>query len=648
MTKEKENLLLTQVAEEIQFDRAHKQAKMPSWRANENMYYAKKTPSDDARANVELGRMQEFVHTLLSKIDDPLLFEFEKRKPSQTRRVDRLNALRLFDRDRDDWDMKDIVGKKQCIIYGRAIYNYAASSLNGYESMLENVDVYDFLIDPNAGGIDIERANHLGRYGVIKTRKELENVANGRSKSKYDKAAIKELLAGPGNSYEQTEEERNKENREAAIYKNKRNSNLVENDKFVFWEWYTTFEGERYYVLFTERGNKAIRIVPLTEVFESGLWPFWSYSAFPDLTEFWTPSFCDYIRETLMAQSVSINQMLDNAEQINKPMKVIDATAITDKNQLKYRKNGFIDVKNGVNVNAAIKVIETPSIETPIKVYQILDGIQERSSGITAAAAGVADTDGRATIYEGNQQNTSDRFGLFNKSYKHGHKRFAHLYEYGVREHLSKKVAVEILGPDGMDIEMINRNDIFKKGDKFGVIVSSTNAEISMSESKKRGQAAYFSSLLNNPAVNQKKVIESLGTLTGVDQEVIRALLDVTEYGEGDIMSEASRDVEDILDGKEVVPNRRANAAYKQYIVNYMDDHFPGRTNGMDTEQFDRLAMYVAALDEVVMSNTLRKAQEEAAKMMKAESQGGNESAAMQPPGPAQPLQDVIQQNAQL
>jgi hypothetical protein len=38
--------------------------------------------------------MQEFVHTWLSKIDNPLTFKFTKRKESQLKRVERLNALR--------------------------------------------------------------------------------------------------------------------------------------------------------------------------------------------------------------------------------------------------------------------------------------------------------------------------------------------------------------------------------------------------------------------------------------------------------------------------------------------------------------------------------------------------------------------------
>ena len=47
----------------------------------------------------------------------------------------------------------------------------------------------------------------------------------------------------------------------------------------------------------------------------------------PDLTEFWTPS-CGLCTGDLHGQDVSVNQMLDNAEAINKPQKVVNVLAI--------------------------------------------------------------------------------------------------------------------------------------------------------------------------------------------------------------------------------------------------------------------------------------------------------------------------------
>lgn len=648
MTETEQSLLLTQINTELDTARLHKQGKIPNWKKNESMYYGQKQAGDEARANVDLGRMQEFVHTLLSKIDDPLVFEYKKRKLSQERRVARINAVRDYDRDRDNWDMKDIVGKKQAIIYGRSIYHYTASSLHGYQPHLDNTDVYDFQIDPNVGGIDMERAFYMGRYGVIKTRKELEAIASSRKKSKYDKNAIKTLLAGGSNKTDNTREELDKRNRKHANQQTRVHEHY-DNDIFVFWEWYTTFNGVRYYVLYNEQGNKAIRVCPLTDIFSSNLWPFWSFAAFPDLTEFWTPSYCDYVREIFLAQNVSINQMLDNAEQINKPGKIINASAIPDKSQLKYKRGGnVIEVATSVPIGQAIQLVETPSIDTPLRVYDALEGITDRVGGVTAAASGVSDTGGRSTIYEGNMQNVADRFGLFNKSYKHGHKRFGMLYEYGIREHMTKKTAIEVLGPDGIDIEMVSKFDIFRKNDEFALMVVSTNAEVAQSEQKKRAQAAYLSSLMNNPAVNQKEVIQQLGLITGVDQDTIRRLLDVSEFAEAELISEASRDLEELKDGKTVAPNRKANTAYMQYIVNYMNDHFPGRANGLEEEQYDRIARYAASLNEIIVGNTIRQAQEMQRKSLEAGVQNPEQpeqGGGMIQPSPAQPMQDVINQN---
>lgn len=636
--KETRKKIEAQVLDEISHARRFKQGKVKNWNLNEDLYYGKKVHSKEARANVDLGQMQEHVHTLLSKIDSPLTFKFLKRKEAQLKRVERLNSIKDFDADRDYWDIKDIAGKKQCIIYGRAVYSYAASSENGYQPHLENVDIYDFLVDPDAGGIDLERGRYMGRYGVIKDINDLK-----KDKS-YIQDEVKQLADGYGNSTESSQEETNKNNRVYANKHDKAQKDLATKDKFVFWEWYTTYEGERYYVLITESGGRAIKVCKLTDLFESNAWPFWTFAAYPDLTEFWTPSPSDYVREIIMAQAVSINQMLDNAERVNKPMRVVDTSAVSNLAELKYRKDGYIKANGGMAANA-VKIQETPAINTPIEVFNTLERIKAAASGVTAGAKGVEDTDGRATIYEGNQANVADRFGLFNKSYAFGYKRFAQLWEHGVREHLTKKIAVDIIGPDGIEVQDISRRDIFRKNDEFAVMTEQSNAELALSEQRKRSAGAFYSAVLGMQGlVNMKFAIERLGKIAGEGDEDIRQLLDVDQYGNAELMSEAERDIESIVDGKMIKPNRAANAAYKQRFVDYMLDN----EENMDDDTLQRMVQYVSSLDEVIMSNTIRQAQDQARKEQEAMMQG--QGGAQRPPqlrqpGPAQPLQDVIQQN---
>src|SRR5437879_296783 len=108
ISKDKRDKIVAQALQELIFARRYKQGKVANWQKNEDLYYGKKTAPQESRANVDLGRMQEFVHTLLSKIDNPLVFKFTKRKESQLKRVARFNALRQTDQQADDWDIKDI------------------------------------------------------------------------------------------------------------------------------------------------------------------------------------------------------------------------------------------------------------------------------------------------------------------------------------------------------------------------------------------------------------------------------------------------------------------------------------------------------------------------------------------------------------
>lgn len=608
INKQTRDKIVAQSLNELQFARTFKQGKTRNWKINEEMYYGKKIPVDSSRTNVDLGKMGGFVHTILSKIDNPLTFKFIKRKDSQLQRVSRLNALRQIDQQNNNWDIKDIVGKKQAVIYGRTIYSYYADSVNGYESHLENVDVYDFLIDPSAGGIDIELAMYMGRYGVVKTKSQIKQ---GIKDGFYLKYEANELIQGSGNADESTQEKTNQMSRTYDQNLTSAKKEMGNTDKYKFWEWYTTYEGDRYYVLMTS-GGACIRCELLIELFESDTFPFWTWASFPDLTEFWTPSYCDYVREIFMAQSVSINQMLDNAEQINKPQKIVNVGAIENLTELKYRKDGYIKVKKDFDVQKALQTLQTPSIDTPLRVYDTLEMIQQSESGVTAGERGVSDTQGKVGIYEGNKASAADRFGLLNKSYTFGYKRFAALYEHGVREHLLKKTAVDILGPDGVEIQMVSRKDIFWKGDKFGIMVESSNAELALSEDEKKQKIMFLNNNSRNPTINQKKSFELQASIVGLEEGEVRQLLDTSDYGDEELMSEAERDIELILDGQKIKPNSAATTAYKQRFVDYMQDN----EEDISEEQFKVMVEYVFSLDQVIARNMARLFQQKKMQMM--------------------------------
>lgn len=614
-------LIVAQSLREILWARKYKQGKIKNWQSNEQMYYAMKVPMPEARSNVELGKMQEFVHTLLSKIRRPLVFKYAKRKESQIKRVKLLNAVREADRKNDNWDIKDLVGKKQLVIYGRDIYSYYADSVDGiYKPHLTNVDVYDFLIDPAAGGIDLEVAKYMGDYGVIYMREELEDGIKGGN---FIKTSTQEILDGIGNNTEVTQEETNKLTRmygQHTIGKKE----LQNADKFKFWRWITTYKGIRYYLLLQERAGRAIRIDPLTDLvsatdkFPKGAFPYWTAAAFPDLTEFWTPSYCDYVREVFMAQNVSIDQMLDNAEAINKPMKKVNVNMIENIAELKYRKDGIIKVKADFSVNQAVEIVTTPSIDTPLKVYEALEGIHEKASGVTSDSKGTSDPDGKVAIYEGNKKEISDRFGLLDISYSFGYDRFARLHEIGIRDNLTKRVAIDLIGPEGIEQVMVSRRDLFKRDDQFNVIVESSSDEMMETSAEKQVKYEFIQKYIDaqtasrnqNPnaplLINPTKAFEIQAKVVGFKPEQIKELLDVQDYGDDGVIGEAERDIESILNNENIKPNSVANGAYMQRFIDYLTDH----EEDMDDKTFQRFVVYLDSLGQNVGINTARAIQQ--------------------------------------
>ena len=99
---------------------------------------------------------------------------------------------------------------------------------------------------------------------------------------------------------------------------------------------------------------------------------------------------------------------------------------------------------------------------------------------------------GRLGIYEGNQENSADRYGLIYDSYTMSLERFALLYQIGVRDNLTKKKAIERIGPNGVETEMISKRDIFKKGDEFTVLIEATNADKILSNSEQKAKFMFF------------------------------------------------------------------------------------------------------------------------------------------------------------
>ncbi len=603
------DLITAQVLNEIQFARDSRKPKIMNWWKNEDLYYSnKKLHSGDERANVNLNEAQGFVQTFLAKINNPFNYKYVKGEEADLKAANIANALKEKDAKVGRWSFKAMLARIQLIIYGRFIFEYHASSKGGYKSHLSNVDVYQFLIDPSCGGEDIEKAFYLGRGNIIKSKKDIKD---GIKSGKYLKTEGNELISTEeGNLADETQEDRDASNRWITLVQKMKV--LFQPGQWKFWEWYTTYEGVRYYVLITEQGGRAIRICPLKEMFKTEKYPFFTAAAYPDLTEFWTPSPLDGVREAIMAKATSINQMIDNGEAINRPMKAFDVDAVKNPALLKFRKDGLIPVKAGVNINEAVQFFPTTPIQTAIQVYEKLGEIIDINSGVTAGTKGQA-TETQVGIYEGNQANVRDRFSLIGDSEADAQQRFAELYLDGLDEHLTGKVAIEMIGIDGVEYKEVSKKDI-NRTREFDIMVITAGSEESMQNTEKRNKLTFLSSKGNDQSgiYNKKILAEMEATIVGFNHDEVKYMLDVENEGNAILMSECAEDIQDMLGGKIIPVNDMANTAYMQKFKDYMRD---------EQEYFMKhptilmiFADYFERLQPVVMNNMIADVNEKLAK----------------------------------
>lgn len=559
--------IAAQCIDEISFARNARRPRLAKWWANEDLYYSNKKVTSDERTNVNLNEAQGFVQTFLAKINVPFNFKFVKGEEADLKAAQVTNAIKDKDHKIGKWNFKALVARVQLIIYGRYIFEYHADSINGYKSHLSNVDVYQFLIDPSCGGLDIEKAFYLGRGNILKDKKAIkEGIKSGI----YLRTEGNELISSTGNITAQTQEDIDSGNRWVTLTTNDR---VIERpDQWKFWEWYTTYEGERYYVLITEDGGKAIRIEKLEDIFKSGKWPFFTAAAYPDLTEFWTPSPLDGVREAIMAKAVSINQMLDNGEAINRPMKAFDVDAIKNPALLKYRKDGLIPVKAGTDINKAVQFFPTAPIQTAIQVYDKLSEIIDINSGVTNDTKGMSTTK-QVGIYEGNQAAVADRFSLISDSEADAQQRFAELYLAGIDEHMNTKMAVEMIGIEGVEFAEITRKDLKRKSN-FDIIVMTAGQEETAQNQDKRNKLTFLSAKGNDQSgIYNKKVLgEMEATIAGFNYDEIKYMLDTKTEGTSELMAECAEDIQEMLSGKYIEVNDMANTAYQQKMKDYMRD----------------------------------------------------------------------------
>ena len=600
-------LLYTQLGECIKY----KQPRLDEIKKNYAAYYNKVGLAPEGYKNLPIPVMSGYVQTLLAKIDDPVRVSFEPIKTADYLGAKRVSSLWEVDKKKANYDQIDRWVKKNAIFSGIGAYKVWSDNIDEYQHHLEPINFEDLLFQPRGGG-DLNLHSYKGQYNLKKSKSDLEK---GAEDGVYDKGQINELVSKVpdqdgrivnNDSFEDFDEER-QVIRGLDPMPAGAEGDLIYN----FCEGVTRYKGKDYYAVIESSTGTWIRLDELKKVFKSEKSPFVAWLIDEDAKDFVCKSLADDIRPLHEMIRIAINDMYNNVAKRNYGQRAFDPTMFKNAVLLKFRRDGLIpvDTQNGnKQIASGIHEFVTPNTtKETLEIVNYLDNFFGTKTGITPDTQGNSEED-KVGIYYGNLQQAADRLGLINKSYKKAHEQLAERYICGIRDTMTNKISVRIIGKS--DVEYITKNDA--NPDYDIIIESSSNAE-RLKEIGEKRKSETLSAIVSNPALlaelNPRKTVEELLTGGEYDEQDIKEFMDKDFYGNKETLSKADSAVQMIKENKDPEVYKQANQIFCQRFAEGIED------GDLKEEQMTVALQYFQLHWQFAMQNAVRNASVEATNM---------------------------------
>ncbi len=595
--------IANQCRQEYQAGLLYRRDREKAWQIIEDFYFNRVKKSLKGKFNVPVPILPGFVDTWQADMSRHVNLMFEQQESADFKAAKKTTAFYAAIKSKDDydWDMVDTDGKKLAALSGRSINKYFAQSKPIYKSTLLPVDHYDFVADPTGGG-DLERHKFLMEDNIFKGKEELkEGVEQGlyirENVEKLINATKSDTIIDNDNIYH------SKQNRLIALGLNGITYNYAGQSLYKFIEAGTTWNGQRYYVLFNYETGLPIRCEPLKEVFESGLWWFTSWATHRDTFNFWNKGPCDDMVPMAEMFRILVNQEFDNRNKRNYGQRAYDPEIFPNPEKLEWRPDGLVEAKSGLGIKKiedGIYQFETPELQGTINLVTWIDQMLKEKTGVNSEAQGQSDQDKVGIAYL-NVQQSAKRTALVYESYTKCWQAIGRRFLWGLKEHIRKPMAVKIIGEQGEEWDDLTRNEINPEWD---IRVEGGSEDVYQDAIKKKELREMLATLapdelaVSSPKWRLKVKLQAIG----VDDDDIRSAFDLEGEYNKEILSEASKLIQNCLNGKEYKLYRGATPAFVQKIVDYATD------TDLDMPEFEKLMALAEAHLPIATENMARKA----------------------------------------
>lgn len=596
--------ILTQSLQQLSASRRNKRQRFEEIKENENLYLGVIEKSIRNPFNECFPFMAGYVDHLKANIEDDSMLSFTHDAEADYKKAQKIQGM--YDRTaksplpNDSWGLKHRYAKMNALFSGRAIYKYFADSDPAYCSYLKAISHWDFHNEPRGGG---QLENHLfcGEDSIFRQAEEL------KLGTQYDTAQVAKLLtSAEQNGWKDSRDwEADRNNRAKALGQNPESNNYVGQYVVKLVDWFTTYAGKRYYVLFNEAASTWIRCEPLTDLFPDGYWPYASWATNEDPDVFWSKAPADDARPIAHIVNQMINQELYNREKRNYGQRAYDPEMFPNVAALaNWRPDGLVpfDSKGGQRqVAQGLYEFTVGDLTGTLDLVTWLDSYAGRKLGNTASVEGDAAPTKQATVFMGELQQTDKLIGIKNKSYFDCLSWLGLLFKQGLEHNLTTEIAVKVMGGKGAEWVQLTPADT-KTESPLIIIPSGGASEQALERAKNQAKLGTLELLqVVNPEWKERQMLLA----SGFDEADVKDAFSQDSYADRELLSEAAEAERQIVQGEKPKLNRGATAAFMQHIID-----FATNTDGLSQKTYKALMDYATAHAEIAAENMMRSARE--------------------------------------
>jgi len=646
--------IVHQCIKQLQTSRDYKRGRLAEIQESEDLYLGKVKASLASPFNECFPFMSGFVEHYVSKIDNPPTLDFGGNHEADFKIAEMITSA--FEIESADpikqWARIDRECKRLAVFSGLGIYKQWADSPMDpdtkearYQAHFDTKDIYEWHFEPNGGG-HLEDHLFCGEEGVFMT---IEEIEAGAKEKYFDEEQVKALIQGSSESeYKDNAVEQEAEmSRRRSLMLDPTNHNYVGQQTKKLIEWYTTFGGKRYYVLFDEKTSMWLRIEPLKEIFGTDLYPYVVWHTHEDRYNMLSKAPCDDAKPVAKYINRLLNQVMYNREKKNRGQRAYDPEMFQDVEALAdWRPDGLIPVDTqGGNrpIASGLYEFQVGGLEGTIDLVSFLDAFSGQKTGSTPGSQGASDKDKRVGVFFGELDQVSEFIGTRNKSYTEAWAQLGIRYIYGLDHHLDDEgIAIELMGPEGIEYTTLSRFDM-KRNRQLSVRVRGGSEDFQRKEVEKKRKAEVLAGVVTvNPEWKDRELL----SIAGYTDAEIKEAFTPLPYTSRELISEAMQAVEDILVGKTPRLNYGANVIFMQRIIDKATD-LNMSNKEKERKMANKLLEYAMAHEEIVAENEMRTVQEmirnrNMSQFKNPETPGGGAVPELALPKPAPTAQDFI------